>query len=416
MMEKEEIKKQSKLRGWMTGAALFLIGVLIWRGWSYLDTPRETNQAITVNLLISMNNDLGNKARYESYIDSFNQEHKQIQIKPYYVTSDTHAMLKLIYSKEANLNYDIALMGADQMVSLLDMDLLVPMDKYVLQDKGLGWLQTIRPIMMADSMEDGQLFSLPFTRNVSVVYYNKDKVTINGGTLDLYQLLGEGKKLYEKNGSPRVMAGVEEILLDAFTYQQPYTATEHFQMNTIEKVELLELYYQARQDQYLIDYSSLNGVRSYQPFIEGEADILIGNSAYYEELQEDLNFPLGAVPLELFQDISFPLQGNNLYLLKRSDRSDYDAVWSVMEAMIDYGAPKGNLSILKEPKQEDKSLVPIFNYDYNNYSGLTVPQNSKIRRLIEIMIKNHLKNGGDAKESLDQLQDQIDSILTNKQG
>lgn len=416
MMKKDEIKKRLKLRIWMILAVLFLIVVLSWRVWSSIDTAKETKKMISVNLLISMNNDLGNQSRYESYIDSFNQEHKDIQIKPFYVTSDTHAMLKLIYSKEANLNYDIALMGADQMASLLDMDLLVPMDKYVLKDKGLSWLQTIRPVMMAESMKDGQLFSLPFTRNVSVVYYNKDKVTINGGTLDLYQLLDEGKKLYEKYGSPKVMASVEEILLEAFTYQQPYTITDHFQMNTIEKIELLDLYYQAMQNHYLLDYSSLNGVRSYQKFVEGDADILIGNSAYFEELQEGLSFSLGAVPLELFQDISFPLKGNNLYLLKHSEEPDYDTTWTVMEAMVDYGVLDGNLSILKETKQESNSLNTIYNYDYNNYSGLTVPQNSKIRRLIEIMTKNHLKNGGNARESLDQLQDQIDSILRNKQG
>lgn len=380
----------------MIGVCLILLCVIVIRPKQVIK-PTKT----TIHILVSLGGDQGNKHRYETYFQTFNQSQQEIEMIPFYVASDTHAVMKLIYSKQANQSYDIACLGADQIVTLADMNLVVALDEFILKNKGLSWLNQIRPIMLADAIREGEMYSVPFTRGAMALYYNQDKITGIGDSITLLELLLQKTKL---------MAPVNHLLMEAIVHQRAYGMKGEFILNEGDKVDLLNQYQKAMQENMIEKYME-NGTQYFNRFTRGGVDMLVAGSEYYDELADQVSFSLGCVPLELYPEVSFPLQGNNLYLVNQEDEQKHTQVWNVMENMIDYGIPEGSFSILKEPSQGNEAFYQIANYDYNNASGLAIRQNSKIRLLTESMIINLLQGEGGAKKSLTQLQKQVDEFL-----
>jgi len=370
--------------------------------------PQETN-TVSVNILVSLNNNQGNKSRYEEFFQRYHASQSDILVVPFYVISDTHVMLKLIYSKQANQTYDIACMGADQMISLTDLNLVTPMDEYILKSKGLAWLNQIRPVMLADAMKDGKIFSIPFSRSATLLYYNKDQITDIGDCIDLKELLAKADVQYQEHLVPELMAPVNYLLLETVAHQKAYHAKDRFSLSEEDKVEILSQYQKAIQDHIIIKYSE-NDIVNFDKFIQGDIEMLVASSVYYNDIADKTTFSLGCSPLELYKDVTFPLQGNNFYMVSQPDDSRYAEVWKAVEGLVDYGFTEDNLSIMKQDAQTEP-FCHISHYGYNNTSGMAVTQNSKIRLLTESMIINLLKGNETAKELTEQLQMQVDELL-----
>lgn len=399
-------KKTSRIRGVIViGACLILICLALLR------PPKMTEpEQSTVHILVSLNNNQGNRERYEKYFQRFNKSQSEIKIIPSYVVSDTHAMLKLIYSKQANQTYDIACMGANQIISLTDMELVIGMDELILKSKGLSWLNQIKPIMLADSMRAGTIYSLPFTRGAMVLYYNQDKITNVKNSITLMDILTEAAKQYDTHKRPKLMVPLEQLLLDMVVQQSIYSTKQKLKLYEKNKVDLLTEYQNAVEKNVIIKFVE-NGIQSFDKFINGQVDMMVAGSEYLDVIAGQLPFTLGCIPVETYADMTFPLQGNNLYLVNQSDDIKHTEVWNVIDKLLDYGIPKGSFPISNEFGRGSELFRQIFNYDYNSTSGLAVSQSSKIRSLTESMIVNLLQGEGDAKASMQQLQKQVDIIL-----
>lgn len=350
-----------------------------------------------VHILISLGGDSGYQAFYEGLINRFNQAAKDVRLVPYYAESDSHAILKLLYSKQANLTYDIACLGAPQITTLTDMDLIRPLDRYVLRDLGIGWLNLTPPGRMANAMKHGEIYSLPFFYTNTVLYCNEDMIPWKQERITTAGMLRLASDYYAGSGLPGLLLAADQLMLNLLAAGEPgavVTAGEREKTLTVTGETRQQLLEQTRQ--LLREGSGINrkanGVRNFEEFIEGRVPLLAGSSFYAGPIQAAAEFTVGTVKLTIDEETDYPMNGYNLYLVNQSDCGEpaWTAILRLIE-LADEWLPEGAPS--------------------NNVNNMAVHQNSKIRRMMEMAILRMWREETATAEIINQLQAQVDEVL-----
>jgi sn-glycerol 3-phosphate transport system substrate-binding protein len=110
----------------------------------------------------------------DGYARDFEAEHKDIRIKPVYAGSYDDAIAKAITALKAGKAPPLAMLGAIQVFTLMDLDAIVSIDELASTAEDKGWLSGFFPAFMANGSVDGHVWSVPFQRSTAVLYWNKD--------------------------------------------------------------------------------------------------------------------------------------------------------------------------------------------------------------------------------------------------
>ncbi|HET6183411.1 MAG TPA: ABC transporter substrate-binding protein [Acetobacteraceae bacterium] len=110
----------------------------------------------------------------DGYAADFEAEHKGIRIKPVYAGNYDDTIAKAITAFKAGKAPPIAMVGAIQVFTLIDLDAIVPIDELANTPEDKAWLDGFFPAFMANGSVDGHIWSVPFQRSTAVLYWNKD--------------------------------------------------------------------------------------------------------------------------------------------------------------------------------------------------------------------------------------------------
>jgi sn-glycerol 3-phosphate transport system substrate-binding protein len=110
----------------------------------------------------------------DGYARDFEAEHKEIRIKPVYAGSYDDTIAKAITAFKAGKAPPLAMLGAIQVFTLMDLDAIVPIDELASTAEDKAWLSGFFPALMANGDVDGHVWSVPFQRSTAVLYWNKD--------------------------------------------------------------------------------------------------------------------------------------------------------------------------------------------------------------------------------------------------
>lgn len=376
----------------------------------YLEYKRKSKVFIKkeISMLVSLDGDNGKKELMESAIEEFNKGSEEYYIKPSFALSDSHAILKLIYSKSVNMQYHIVSMGAEQLHTLRNLDLVKELDEYLLEDFDIRFLNSIDPIFMAHTSDNGNIYSVPYIRNSQVIFYDKSRIQLEDN-ISFEELM----ELSEKNP---VLFPSGQVFTDLVVYEEPYSTDENSSkyrsvtVNLPYKVEMINKIKERHANGSFVFYRE-NGVLSLEPFLKREIPIIAANSYYMDKINTRASFPIGTAVLKINEDKSFPLQGSNLYMLRQNSKEEYDSIWRVITELlkisIKNGEQQGGIPLIKNSDSKNH----IAEYPYNSFSSMAVSQNSKVELLVETVINNIMQNGEDAEESIKELQDKINSVI-----
>ncbi len=393
---------------------------------------KNNDEISNINILISLNNDNGNKQIFDDYITSYNSIDPKIQVTPFFVQSDVEAILKLIYVKEANQKYDIACLGSNQIYSLIELGLIQPLDSYIEKSNGINWLEQMLPISMANSNSDGKLWSIPIMRNSRVVLFNQNLVKYQKESITFKELLLLSEERHAKTRKTTLLVPLSEVLIDYISYNSLLDSialnSKGKYLNILEedKINILEIAQRGVQNKSIENYTE-NAMKGIEEFLNGNICSLISNTYYANKILKLTDFPISYIPLMIDEDTTFPLQGSNLYLIKQFNTSEYTNSWNALlkfweiaskdEQFID----KGNIPIIISQKEkyikyentDNPSYLNAIKTTYNGYSGMAINQNTKINLLLENMLRNILSKGYEVDKGLEEIQKKIDSILSD---
>jgi len=128
----------------------------------------------------------------------------------------------------------------------------------------------------------------------------------------------------------------------------------------------------------------------------------------------------------LDENITFPLITSNLFMVRQSNSQEYQKTWEAIRRLWDIitsndelrrkdhlPLTENQINQIRNMKEFDNSLFwQVFDIDYNGYSGLAVSQKSKIDLQIETVLTSILNKKLDTEQELQQLQQRIDTILS----
>lgn len=389
---KKDRKRQR--RCFLIGAAAVLTAAALSTGAGETDKVRPAE----VQILISLGGDNGNKAYYEELIGQFNRDVAEVCLVPSYAESDSHAILKLLYSGQTNQSYDIACLGAPQITTLIDMKLIQPLDQYVMRDLGVGWLNSIPPIRMAGTVKDGSIYSLPFFRTNTVLYCNEALISWAGEEITTAGMLRLAETYHGGGGGPGLLLAADQLVLDLLAAgegEMILPAGERAETLTVDGEEQCRLAEQIRRllrDGGGISYKTNDG-RALNAFFDGRVPLLEGSSCHEAQIRMAAEFSVRVVPLKINDKKDYPVNGSNLYLIHHSGSGE--PAWAAILRLLE----------LAEDGMPEHPAVG------NSYSRMAVHQNSKVQRLMEMAVLRMWREDTDTGEILKQLQAQVDDIL-----
>lgn len=414
-------------RGYIIGISISLLLLTLAAG-VVLDKNKSGQQREeqTMDVLISLHGNTENKKIYDRYIKEYNQKYPEWPLTPHYVPADTQGLLKLIYAKQAMKNYDIAILGSDQLYTLLDQDFIYPQEEYIMRDYGLAYVNGYLPGAMADGIYDGKIWSLPIIRNASALYYDKKKVDFTS-PVTFQGLLEQASGITAD--SSRIMAPVNELVLSELAYMDSYNRDlrtnrgKFLTVSTPEKVKLAEDVRTAYLDGRIVNYVQNNG-SELQSFLTGEIPLMIGSSFYYGRIKEKTDISLGVLPLFLDENTTYPMEGSNIYLMKQTKNSRED-VWTCIKNLLEISHQDNDMLYLDHLPVLESQKTAIDRYyeddsqeyqkfcmqSFYGYSGFGVEQNSKVLLLTESAVNKLLKEDVEVEHVLKNLQEQIDWII-----
>lgn len=383
-----------------------------------------------VKMLISLGGENTNQPILQRYIDKFNEtESSHIRLIPYFVQSDVEAMLKLIYAKETNQNYHIACLGPNQIYSLANMDLIEPLDNFIIKNVGMPWLEQLFPVTMANATLDGKILSIPILRNSRIVIFNKNMLNYKGNFITLEKLLALIKEYENSAKPPLLQAPLVNIIVEYIAYQSPYrnaggeknskniSFTDGKKIDIVDKLQqeikkgTIELYYE-------------NETNSFKDFFSGNVTALAVSTSCMDYIESNASFPISSSILMMDEKTTFPLLPLNLYMVKQNTDLNYDTIWNVMQSIWDVATgeselySKDHLPLTAPQKvkyndirgKDPNSINYILTKEYNGYSNIAVNQNSKINLQIETTIKRIFNQEGNSEEELYSLESHINSL------
>lgn len=110
----------------------------------------------------------------DSYAADFMKENPDIHLSPVYAGSYVDTLTKTITAVKSGQGPALALTSAVDVYTLIDGDLIVPIDSVAGSAGDKTWLDGFYPAFMRNGQVDGHAWGVPFQRSTIVMYWNKD--------------------------------------------------------------------------------------------------------------------------------------------------------------------------------------------------------------------------------------------------
>lgn len=113
-------------------------------------------------------------ATIEGMAAEFTKQNPNITVKSVYTGNYSDTAVKTQAAVQGGTPPDIAVLLANELYTLLDMDAITPLDSFIDKDPDDTYVNDFFPAFMANAQTDGKTYSIPFQRSTVLLYYNKD--------------------------------------------------------------------------------------------------------------------------------------------------------------------------------------------------------------------------------------------------
>ncbi|MGH7154534.1 MAG: ABC transporter substrate-binding protein, partial [Acetobacteraceae bacterium] len=234
----------------------------------------------------------------------------------------------------------LAMLGAIQVFSLIDLDAIVPIDQLANSAEDQAWLKGFFPAFMANGNVDGHVWSVPFQRSTAVLYWNKDVFKQVGldpekPPADWTEQTAMGKKLVSKSGDTVTRWGVQIPATGGtyWLYQALATEAGKNLMNgdgtetyftAPAAIEALE-YWVALGKEGVQAPGVLNWGTTPNDFVAGRTAIMWTTTGNLTFVRANAKFPFGVAMLPADKRRGTPTGGANFHIFATATKAERDA-------------------------------------------------------------------------------------------
>jgi len=384
---------------------------------------------------------------FDGYAEAFHKAHPDITVKPVYTGTYQDSIVKAMTAAKAGNAPDAAVLLSTDMFTLIDNELIEPVETLATKDADKAWLKSFYPAFMENSQAGGHTWGIPFQRSTIVQYYNKDAFKAAGldpekapKTWD--EMVSFGKKLTKKDASGRVTQWGIEIPSSGFPYWL-------FQALTTQNGAIL-----ANQDGTKVAYNDpkvveaaqffadLSGKYEVMPkgiidwgttpkdFFEGKTAIIWTTTGNLTNVKANAKFAFGVAAMPSKARGGSPTGGGNIYIFKTKDKAKQAAALEFArfltspELAADWGIATGYVAT--RPDAWETPTMKKYVADFppalvardqlkDAVAELSTHDNQRVTKSLNDALQAILANGKAPKAALDQAQAEATRTLSSYQ-
>lgn len=276
----------------------------------------------------------------DGYAQDFGKLHPDIRIKPVYAGSYDDTIAKAITAFKGGHAPPLAMLGAIQVWSLIDLDAIIPIDELASTPEDAAWMKGFWPAFMANGNVEGHVWSIPFQRSTAVLYWNKDVFKQVGldpekAPASWTEQTAMGHKLVVKSGSNVSRWGVQ-IPATGGTYwlyqalaaeaAQPLMNADGNQtyFSSPGAIEALE-YWVALGKEGVQAPGVLDWGTTPNDFVAGRTAMMWTTTGNLTFVRNNAKFPFGVAMLPADKQRGSPTGGANFHVFKTATQAEKQA-------------------------------------------------------------------------------------------
>ena len=384
---------------------------------------------------------------FDGYAEAFHKAHPDITVKPVYTGSYQDSIVKAMTAAKAGNAPDAAVLLSTDMFTLIDNELIEPVDTLATKDSDKAWIKSFYPAFMENSQAQGHTWGIPFQRSTIVQYWNKDAFKAAGldpekapKTWD--EMVSFGKKLTKKDASGRVTQWGVEIPSSGFPYWL-------FQALTTQNGAIL-----ANQDGTKVAYNDPKVVEAAQffadlsikhevmpkgiidwgttpkDFFEGKTALMWTTTGNLTNVKANAKFAFCVAPMPSKARGGSPTGGGNIYIFKNKDKAKEQAAiefarfLTTPELAADWGIATGYVATRPDAWETEamKKYVAGFSAAAvardqlkDAVAELSTHDNQRVTKALNDALQAILTGAKQPKAALDAAQAEADRILRRYQ-
>ncbi len=379
----------------------------------------------------------------DGYAEAFNKKNPGITVKPVYTGSYQDSIVKAMTAAKAGNAPDVAVLLSTDMFTLIDNELIEPIDKLANTDADKAWIKSFYPAFMENSQAQGHTWGIPFQRSTIVQYWNKEAFKAAGLDPDRApktwdEMVAFGKKLTKKDGSGNVTQWGLEIPSSGFPYWL-------FQALTTQNGAIL-----ANQDGTKVAYNDPKVVEAAQffadlsvkhevmpkgiidwgttpkDFFEGKTAMMWTTTGNLTNVRKNAKFEFGVAAMPSKARGGSPTGGGNIYIFKNADKAKQAAAiafarfLTTPELAADWGIATGYVAVradaweteaMKKYAVEFPPAIVARDQLKEAVAELSTHDNQRVTKALNDALQAILTGAKPAKVALDQAQAEANRIL-----
>lgn len=273
----------------------------------------------------------------QALTDEYVAQADDVTITPIYSGTYAETMTKTLTAAQGGNPPPLAMLGAVNVFTLLDEDLIEPFETHLTEEEADEWLGGFMPAYVEDTRVDGMTYGIPFQRSTPVMYWNKDAFAEAGldpetPPANWDELVEMGKKLTKRDESGNVTQYGVRIPSAGFPYWlfQGLTTPAG---GILASADGTETYFDAPESveslEFLVDLSAEHGIMAPgtidwgatpKAFFERESAIVWTTTGNLTNVRENAPFDFGVAMLPAKAQRGAPTSGGSFFLFK--DASD----------------------------------------------------------------------------------------------
>jgi sn-glycerol 3-phosphate transport system substrate-binding protein len=276
----------------------------------------------------------------DGYAHDFEAQHPDISIKPVYAGNYDDTIAKAITAFKGGHAPPLAMLGAIQVYSLIDLEAIVPFDELATSAEDKAWMNGFFPAFLANGNVLGHTWSIPFQRSTPVLYWNKDAFKAAG--LDpekppetWAEQTAMGKKLVKRSGSATSQWGVQ-IPATGGTYWL-YQALAMEAGQELMSRDGTKAFFNAPGSVEALEYWVALGKEGVQPpgvvdwgatptdFCAGRVAMMWTTTGNLTFVAQNAKFPFGVAMLPKDKQRGAPTGGGNFHIFKTATQAEREA-------------------------------------------------------------------------------------------
>ncbi|PSS60493.1 ABC transporter substrate-binding protein [Ensifer sp. NM-2] len=382
----------------------------------------------------------------DKFVAAFEKANPDIDVAPIYAGNYVDTTTKALTAAKAGTPPALAVLLATDVYTLIDEDVVSPIDEFVKTDEDKAWIDGFMPAYLKSAQTEDHLWSVPFQRSTAVMYYNK--AAFKEGGVD--------PENYPKTWSEMVAAGTAALKKDAEGKVQRWgigipgnVGSAQWLFGALAAENGVKLVNDAGTETYLtdpkvvealqfwVDLSKKEGIHppgifewgtAPADFIAGRVSMIWHTTGNLANIRKAAAFDFGVAPFPGNPDPASVLGGGNLYIFKDASDEDKAAAFKFIqfltsdETLADWAVATGYVAprdgawetpVLKKYVEEVPQALVALKQIPQSVPEFSTHENARTTKVLNDALAAALTGNKTPEEALGDAQTEIDRILAS---